>query len=209
MQKSLTNFFSSVFDLLLPPRKSESVVRKLSIHDLFSVAMPDGALPYRDPRVTALVWELKYRGNVAAAALAGEYLSELLMAEAGEALGKPLLVPMPMHAARRRERGYNQTELLCDFALRSLGETGSLSFDYAPGVLERVRDTAPQQGLARHKRLTNVKNSMQATNPARVRSRVCIVVDDVSTTGASFTEARRALLRAGAQEVLCVALARS
>lgn len=208
MQK-LFNYFSSVLDMLLPPRRSESAVRELSLDDLFALATLEGPLPYHDARVTALVWELKYRGNTAAAALAGEFLSDLLIAEASEALGKPLLIPMPMHATRRRERGYNQTELLCDFALRSLGEAGRKSFEYRKDILERVRDTAPQQGLARNKRLTNVKNAMQAADPASVRGRVCVVVDDVSTTGASFAEAGRALLRAGASEVHCIALAKS
>ena len=205
MKISINRFLLCALDLLLPPRRSESAVRKLSAGDLLGLATLEGPLPYHDPRVTALVWELKYRGNAAAAAMAGEYLSDLLVAEASETLGTPLLVPMPMHAARRKERGYNQTELLCEAALRTL----SGGFDYAPGVLERVRNTPPQQGLARRRRLRNVKNSMHAANPARVRGRVCVVVDDVSTTGASFAEARRALFRAGAAEVRCVPLAKS
>lgn len=208
MQK-LFNYFSSVFDMLLPPRPSERAVRELSLDDLFALATLEGPLPYHDARVTALVWELKYRGNARAAALAGEFLSDVLLAEAAECLGKPLLIPMPMHAARRCERGYNQTELLCDGALRSLGGGGGGAFEYRKDILERVRNTAPQQGLARNKRLYNVKKSMHVTDPARVRGRVCIVVDDVSTTGASFAEAKRALLSAGAADVRCITLALS
>ena len=189
------------------------MVRALSVDDLFSLATLEGPLPYHDKRVTALVWELKYRGSARAAALAGEFLSDLALAEAAECLGKPLLIPMPMHAARRHERGFNQTELLCEAVMKHLaprydsGQKLQKVFDYAPQVLERVRNTAPQQGLARQKRLTNVKGSMHVANPARVRGRVCIVVDDVSTTGASFAEAQRVLLRAGAEAVSCVALA--
>lgn len=205
MQKSLTRFFFSALDALIPARRTERLVRELSIDTLIATASPDGSLPYHNPAVRALIWELKYRGNSAAAALAGEYLSDLLLAEAAESLGTPLLVPMPMHAERRRERGYNQTELLCESAMKYVLN----SFEYVPDVLERVRNTAPQQGLARHKRLTNVKNSMKINDPARVRGRVCIVVDDVSTTGASFEEAKRVLLRSGAQAVHCTALAKS
>ena len=195
----------SLLDSLLPPRRSERVVRNLSMEDLVNVANLDGTLPYHHKAVTALVWEIKYRANRQAAALAGEYLSELVLAEAAEIIGKPLLIPMPMHPSRRKERGYNQTELLCETALTHLGD----AFEYAPDVLERVRNTPPQQGLARHKRLTNVKNSMYIKNPARVRGRVCIVIDDVSTTGASLDEAKKTLRYAGSSAVLGLALASS
>lgn len=205
MQKTFKNFFLLALDALIPARRTERVVRTLSMDKLLAMAAPDGSLPYHNPMVRALIWELKYRGNGAAAALAGEYLSDLVLAEASELIGTPLIIPMPMHAARRKERGYNQTELLCEAALKFLGG----GFRYAPDVLERVRHTAPQQGLARHKRLTNVTKSMHVKDPARVRSRVCIVVDDVSTTGASFEEATRALVAAGASEVRCLPLARS
>ena len=120
-----------LLDMLLPPRKTESAVRELSLSDLFALATLEGPLPYHDARVRSLVWELKYRGNARAAALAGEFLSDVLMAEAAECLGKPLLIPMPMHAQRRRERGFNQTEMLCQYAMRFLQD----SFEYAPNAL--------------------------------------------------------------------------
>src|SRR6185295_14011923 len=103
MQKLFANIVSYTLDLLMPPRKTESKMRSLSADDLLALATLEGPLPYHEERVRALIWELKYRGNVAAAALAGEYLSELLCAEIGEDIGKPLLIPMPMHRERRRE----------------------------------------------------------------------------------------------------------
>ncbi len=205
MQKLFLNVTYFLLDALLPPRKTETAVRSLSADDLLALASLEGPLPYRDPRVRALVWELKYRGSGAAVALAGEYMGELLRAEMGESIGMPLLIPIPMHPERRKERGYNQTELLCESALKHVGG----SFEYRKDILERIRYTVPQQGLARHKRLSNVKKSMQVKDPALVRGRVCMVVDDVSTTGASFAEAKRALLGAGASEVHCLPLARS
>ncbi len=163
-------------------------------------------MPYHDPRVTALVWELKYHGTRRSAALAGEYMAEILLAAASEELGVPLLIPVPMHAARRRERGHNQTELLCVAALRHLGDT----FEYAPKALVRTLYTKTQQGLPRAERLNNIKNSMAAGPGAgRIAGRVCIVVDDVTTTGATLEEAQRALRQAGARAVHCIALARS
>ena len=82
------------------------------------------------------------------------------------------------------------------------------SFSYAASRYKKnKKHTLPQQGLERHNRLKNLKNSMTVSDPAKVKGRVCIVVDDVTTTGASFAEAKRALREAGAAEVCCIALA--
>lgn len=190
-------------------REREARVASLTAEDLEMLRMnppAGGGLPYHDLRITALIWELKYKANSKALRLAGEFLSEELLGIASEEIGKPLLVPVPMHSARKKIRGYNQTELLCEAVLRC----GSAdAYDYTPDILVRVKDTASQQTLARAKRLTNVKNSMHVTNPKLVEGRVCVVLDDVSTTGATLAEAARALKKAGARRVHTVALARS
>jgi len=198
---------SQFFDLLVPPRRSDLVVRALSLEELQSLYTAEG-LPYHDESVRALVWELKYYANPRAAQLCGAFLAEELLALAADELGRPLLVPVPMHPARRRERGHNQTEVLCEAILKALGASNFTPVEYAPHALARTRDTAQQQGLERGARLQNVKGSMQAA-PALVRGRVCVVVDDVATTGATLAEATRALKAAGARRVHTVALARS
>jgi competence protein ComFC len=181
-------------------------VLSLTLEELQSIRQSEG-LPYHDPRVTALIWELKYRASPSAVRLAGAMISEDLLGIAQEELGKVLLIPIPMHAERRAERGHNQTELLCKAALSFIQK--SSFFEYEPNILERVRHTPPQQTLARAKRLKNVKNSMRVAKSAQIKNRVCVVVDDVSTTGATLAEAARALHKAGASKVYTVALARS
>jgi len=228
MQRTTRVITSFVTKLLFRTRPTESAVANLSVADLERIARYDGTLPYADGRVRALVWEVKYYAGGHASKIAGEYLAQLLLAEASDIVGTPLLIPMPMHPTRRKERGHNQTEVLCESALRSLGIEKSTikkvlgsprstlgqtifasTFFYAPDVLLRTRHTKPQQGLERHNRLKNLKNAMAVVYPERVEGRVCIVVDDVSTTGASFAEAKRALREAGASEVRCIALAQS
>lgn len=162
-----------------------------------------GVLPYRDERIRALVWELKYYKHTTAARLAGALLSDILIAIASEEIGKPLLVPIPMHASRLRVRGHNQTELLCEATLAHVADM----YDYVPNALVRIKHTPQQQGLAKNIRINNLNGSMVVKNPSLVSGRVCVVVDDVSTTGATFTEAKRALRAAGAKQVECVALA--
>lgn len=228
------NFLLNLFNFILPPRGTEAAVGSLTLEHLRDLQTSEG-LPYADEAVRALVWELKYYANRRAGTLAGELLSEELLAIASEELGRPLLIPVPMHKARRRERGHNQTELLCEAALRHLGGaenlhekivwpasapardgrpedffSGKLSapLEYSPQALKRIKATPEQQKLDRAKRLKNVKGSMQA-DPTLVRGRVCVVVDDVTTTGATLAEATRALKAAGAQRVHTIALAQS
>ena len=203
----LKRIITVFLDLLLPPRKTEVLMRSLTLRDLqtLSYGSESGALPYDDFAVKALVWELKYHKDPYAAELGGTFLSEQLLALAADELGTPLLVPIPMHDKRRSERGHNQTETLCKAALAHVGG----SYEYAPELLVRTRYTNPQQGLPQHKRLRNVSHSMEVCAPERVRGRVCVVVDDVATTGATLKEAERALKLAGARTVHCVALAHS
>jgi ComF family protein len=209
MQQAIKMFTSFVTHALFRTRPTEKLVEALTLTDLENLARYDGTLPYSEPQVRALVWEVKYYAEGHASKIAGEYLAQLLLAEASDIIGIPLLIPMPMHPKRRKERGHNQTEVLCDCALRSLSEVGGGTFSYDPSVLTRTRHTKPQQGLERHNRLKNLKNAMAVSDASKVKGRVCIVVDDVSTTGASFAEAKRALKEAGASEVRCIALAQS
>ncbi len=196
-------FLIKLLELILPPRRTQSLIEQLSLTDLLALQTDEG-LPYQDESVRALVWELKYYANRYAAVLAGEILAEELLALASEELGRLLLVPVPMHKTRHSLRGHNQTELLCKATLKRLG--GAL--DYAPEALARIRATPEQQKLSREQRLVNLTNSMRA-DPEVVRGRACIVVDDVKTTGATLAEAKRALLAAGAFRVHTIALAQS
>lgn len=228
------NFIRALIKLILPPRRTEAIVEALTIDNLVALQTADG-LPYSHDLVRALVWEIKYYANPHTVALAGELLAEELLAIASEELGRPLLIPVPMHTARRRLRGHNQTELLCESALKHLGASADIperkssglpsrvgpiagqtifsgasasALDYAPKALVRTRATPEQQKLSRAERLTNLINSMEA-DPSIVKGRACIVVDDVTTTGATLAETKRALLAAGASRVHTVALAQS
>jgi predicted amidophosphoribosyltransferase len=201
--RPLASLFLPLFNLLVPPRATEEAVAALTLADLEQLRAENG-LPYRNSQARALIWELKYNKNPRALALAGEFMAEDLLGIAAEELGRPLLVPIPMHPARRRERGHNQTEALCETILTYVND----SLIYEPRALARIRHTPPQLALPRRKRLENLIGSMQADEGA-VRGRVCIVVDDVSTTGATLAEARRALKEAGAKRVHTLALARS
>ena len=75
----LREFLGEIFDLIIPPRRTELLLRDITLEHLQGLRDTDGALPYHTPAVTALVWELKYHANRRAAALTGALLAEELL----------------------------------------------------------------------------------------------------------------------------------
>ena len=118
-------------------------------------------------------------------------------------LGGEVLVPVPVHAGRRRERGYDQAELIVAAA------ADGLERPWIP-ALERRRATAPQFRLDRRHRAANVDDAFGLRPGAGVaiRGRWVVLIDDVVTTGATLCAAAGALLDAGALAVSAVTVAR-
>jgi len=114
-----------------------------------------------------------------------------------------LLVPIPLHPARRRERGYNQSELLAYTASKMCGVPVEAQ------TLRRVRYTTPQAKLGPKERAENVAGAFAVKDPKRVGGKKVVLVDDVLTTGATANECARVLLEAGAKSVLVAAVARA
>lgn len=114
-----------------------------------------------------------------------------------------LVVPVPLHPKRRRERGYNQTALLAAPLARM---TGLACGDNA---LLRVRPTVPQVGLLDSARRSNPKGAFACPDPAAIRGLRVLLIDDVMTTGATAAGAAEALTAAGALRVSVLTLART
>lgn len=203
---------AAILDLLFPPRDHEALVRAASAASLGTHAQArlheDGSislLPYRAPLVKACIIEAKFRDNERAqellASVLKSYLSERQAEDALFEAQSLVLVPVPLSAARERERGYNQAERIARRALRELPDI-TLTQD----LLRRTRDTLPQTSLGGQKRRENVAGAFQATrnlDPAHTY----IVFDDVRTTGATLAAATAALRSAGAARICALSLA--
>lgn len=112
-----------------------------------------------------------------------------------------LILPVPLHASRLRERTYNQSLLLA----RNLGRRQAIPVDGS--LLIRTRPTPPQQGLRLKERRRNLKDAFSMTRP--LAGERILLVDDVLTTGATARECGRTLLAGGASEVRVAVLARA
>jgi ComF family protein len=113
-----------------------------------------------------------------------------------------ILVPVPLHVARLRWRGFNQALLLAKLLAKRRG------LRVAPSLLRRNRPTVPQVGLNEQDRRHNLKGAFSVADDRAVSGRSVLLVDDVLTTGATAEECARSLRRAGARQVDVLVLAR-
>jgi len=152
-----------------------------------------------------LIHLLKYDKVLPAAPILGSLLAEGIMQLApGTDDAGPLLVPVPLHASKRGERGFNQAELIVRSAAKGLPRQMEIA-----AVLKRQRPTHSQVGLTREERVANMRDAFRVTEPKRVKGRTVIVVDDVMTTGTTVSECARVLKKAGAERVWAATVART
>jgi ComF family protein len=155
-----------------------------------------------------LIHLLKYGGVRPAANVLGRMLAEAIVL-LEPVLGKEPIaaIPVPLYTSKRRERGFNQAELIARAALKLNPAEGRLHL--ADHVLERRRPTKSQIGMTPHQRRENMRGAFAVTRSQSVDGREVLLVDDVYTTGATVSECARVLLRAGASRVWVATVART
>jgi ComF family protein len=151
---------------------------------------------------------LKYDRVRPAARVLGRMLSEVIVRLAPDFGDEPpLLVPVPLHERKLRERGFNQSELIAEAALKL--KPAGLDLPLASAVLQRTRATQSQTGLSSHQRRENIRGAFSVTDASKVAGRSVLLVDDVFTTGTTVSECARQLRRAGALRVWVATVART
>jgi len=216
--KIYLKYIRLILEFLFPPTKSEAYLSNISpseFKDRFAKAENKNAeiralFSYKEPVIRDLIWLIKYKKRDFAINLAAELLLDEIFEEESEKMTfsgnrKTLLIPIPISPTRMKERGYNQMNEVAKVVM-SLG--GRTCFEHENRILLKFKDTPGQTSIKNRKeRLKNVIGCFSVPNKDLVRGRNILVIDDVTTTGATLNEAKKVLLKAGAKNVSLLAIA--
>lgn len=174
------------------------------------------AAAYGDEFAKKAIWTLKYKK----AKLLAEPLAELMYQRfflghqcplGGQSSKKSewIIVPVPLSKKRLRERGFNQSELIADRLAEKIRSREKISIQTAANILQKIKDTPPQARMKnKEERLGNLENAFAVKNHRLMADKKIVILDDVTTTGATLKEAKKTLREAGAKKIVCMVVAR-
>jgi ComF family protein len=177
---------------------------------------------YRHPVIKKSLWFLKYKGRRRLARVFAEMLYEKILEELSELsimenFTDSILIPVPLSPKRYRERGFNQAELLCQEIIKinnlrdSVDNTHlrhGVNVQLGKNILIKPKETEHQARIRdRNARLKNIARSFVVKNAQLIKNRNIILVDDILTTGATLSEARKILRQSGARKIIAFTVA--
>ncbi len=211
-------FFVAALDAIVPPAPASARTqeRRLSdipltpaVHELLDASITT-LTDYQVPEVRDLIRSLKYDGNAHAAHLCAALLTDYLREEISSirlfSTAPVIIIPLPLHKTRQKERGFNQIAIVLERMPEPFKDGTRARL--APEALQRTRDTPHQTKLSRRERIRNTKNAFAVPDPSAIHKAHVFLIDDVTTTGATLAAAGKALHKAGAK-VNLIALARA
>ena len=168
---------------------------------------------YRHPAIKKSLWLLKYKGKKRLANVFAEIIHEKILEELSELsvlenFTEPILIPIPLSPKRYRERGFNQTELICRELIKINDIRQGINIKLENNILLKPKDTEHQARIKdRRERLKNIAGSFSVKNSDKIKGRNIILIDDILTTGATLSEAKKVLKQAGARKVIAFTVA--
>ena len=219
MFEQIVFIIKNLLSLLFPERKDEQIVKNFFIKDIISLPKAaespksiNSIFSYKDKKVQALIWEIKYHKNPTAISIIGKIMAENIEEEVSdkalfENWREALLVGIPITNNRLRERTFSQTDLICKEIIKNLSPEMQKIIIHNPCVIKKIRETERQSHTKnRTERLRNLQGCFKSYSE-KVKGKNIILIDDVTTTGATIQEAVRALKYAGAKNILSFTIA--
>lgn len=148
-----------------------------------------------------VIHKFKYGRNISTGYALGSFMADFSFPDF-DLSEYSLLIPVPLHIKRLRERGFNQSLLLAN----QIGKKHKLPVDFS--LLKRCKFTLTQTGLDKAEREINIKGAFAVADKEKIKGKKIILIDDVYTTGATINECARVLLKAGAQKTAVLTLSR-
>lgn len=155
---------------------------------------------YYESSVRAAITRFKFDSSLASSKPLAEFLVQTFYRYYAD-VKFDVILPAPLHTKRLLSRGFNQTVILS----RRLSKATGIPLDRT-GII-KIRNTEPQARLSRSKRLSNLSNAFEIKHVKQMIDKRVLIVDDVSTTGATITEAAKVVKKAGASYVGILVLA--
>ena len=145
--------------------------------------------------------KFKYGNNISVGAMLASFMADFSFPDVNFS-DYSLIIPVPLHIKRLRERGFNQSLILA----RALAKKWQIPVNFS--LLKRHKSTLTQTGLHKTERKQNIKGAFEVSDKNKIANKNVILVDDVYTTGATINECAKTLIKAGAQKVTVLTLAR-
>jgi competence protein ComFC len=168
---------------------------------------------YRHLPIKKSIWLLKYKGKKRLAGIFAEIMYDKIIEElsdlsAMQNFKDAILIPIPLSPKRHRERGYNQTELVCKELIKINNLRHGVDCKLENNILVKIKETEHQAKIKdRKKRLKNLANSFSVKNSEPIKGKNIILIDDVTTTGATLNEAKKILKQSGAKKIIAFTVA--
>jgi len=215
------NFFQSILEILFPKHcvacktKDDKGLCRLCLQSIpFCEKNKSNSIisvfPYRHHVVKKVIWECKFNSDFQPLSLLMNKVYDVLLDEMSDKnifnnFQNPILVPIPLHKNRYAMRGFNQSEIIA----RELHKRNPSLFEIETTSLVRHKETKPQAKIThKRERLENIRECFKVTNPETFFNRNIILVDDITTTGATLEEAIKVLKKAGARNVYAFTVAK-
>ena len=147
------------------------------------------------------IHQFKYGNNISVGALLASFMADFSFPDV-DFTDYSLIVPVPLHIKRLRQRGFNQSLILA----RAIGKKRQIPINFS--LLKRHKFTETQTGMNKTERKQNIKGAFEVRDKKNIAGKNVILIDDVYTTGATINECAKTLTKAGAQKVTVLTLAR-
>jgi ComF family protein len=220
LKKLIEKTKESLLNIIFPKREDEKFVQDFDFENIESLAknqnhnnLAFSIFSYKDQKVKAMIWEMKYHRNPKVldffAKVLSDYIYEELIDKTIFSNQKTfLLTSPPITKLKMQQKGFCHTDLLCREIIKNFEKTNTeLKISYKPDAMKKIKETQNQSKTKdKSERMKNLKGAFWADKKIFDNASV-ILIDDVLTTGATIEEMSKTIKNAGAKEITAFTIA--